>query len=130
MVQSFLRSGRKHYGTAFPFHNCAKHVIALGIERVIFIEPYQISRADLIYGYAFASSDGYKRAQYLKHFSGISQRRYRDIFEKGKRGSKSGAVHDWYEDICKPRICHREADYTASERQSIEDNFNSLAGDD
>lgn len=33
------------YTTTFPCHNCAKHVIAAGIERVVFIEPYQKSKA-------------------------------------------------------------------------------------
>lgn len=118
------------YVTTFPCHNCAKHIIASGIKKVIFIEPYPKSRTELLYGDAIANSDAEKKAIHFKHFSGISPRRYRDIFEKGKRRSKSGVVHDWYEDICKPRIGHREADYTASERQSIEDNFGGLADED
>lgn len=33
------------YGTTFPCHNCAKHIIAAGIKRVVFIEPYPKSKA-------------------------------------------------------------------------------------
>jgi len=31
--------------TTFPCHNCAKHIIAAGVERVIYIEPYPKSKA-------------------------------------------------------------------------------------
>lgn len=33
------------FSTTFPCHNCAKHIIAAGIKRVIFIEPYLKSKA-------------------------------------------------------------------------------------
>lgn len=37
--------GATMYCTTFPCHNCAKHIIAAGIERVFFIEPYPKSKA-------------------------------------------------------------------------------------
>ena len=122
--------GATLYVTTFPCHNCAKHIIASGIKKVIFIEPYPKSRTELLYGDAIANTETEKKAIHFRHFSGISPRRYRDIFEKGKRRSKSGEIHDWYEDLCKPRIGHREANYTASEHQSIEDNFGELVKED
>jgi len=33
------------YSTTFPCHNCAKHIVASGIERVVFVEPYPKSKA-------------------------------------------------------------------------------------
>ncbi|ASF45007.1 anti-phage dCTP deaminase [Methylovulum psychrotolerans] len=33
------------FSTTFPCHNCAKHIIAAGIERVVFVEPYPKSKA-------------------------------------------------------------------------------------
>ncbi|WP_339916420.1 deaminase [Photorhabdus stackebrandtii] len=32
------------YCTTFPCHNCAKHIVASGIRRVIYIEPYPKSK--------------------------------------------------------------------------------------
>lgn len=32
------------YATTFPCHNCTKHIVAAGISRVVFIEPYQKSK--------------------------------------------------------------------------------------
>jgi deoxycytidylate deaminase len=33
------------YCTTFPCHNCAKHIIAAGIDRVVYVEPYPKSKA-------------------------------------------------------------------------------------
>ncbi|GGD91229.1 deoxycytidylate deaminase [Tsuneonella deserti] len=33
------------YVTTFPCHNCTKHILAAGIKRVVFMEPYPKSRA-------------------------------------------------------------------------------------
>ena len=32
--------GQTMYVTTFPCHNCAKHIIAAGLQRVIYLEPY------------------------------------------------------------------------------------------
>lgn len=37
--------GSELYCTTFPCHNCAKHIIASGIKRVTYIEPYPKSKA-------------------------------------------------------------------------------------
>lgn len=42
-------AGATMYVTTFPCHNCAKHIIASGISRVVYIEPYPKSRTDLLY---------------------------------------------------------------------------------
>lgn len=38
--------GANLYTTTFPCHNCTRHIIAAGIERVFYIEPYAKSRAE------------------------------------------------------------------------------------
>ncbi len=38
-------AGGTLYCTTFPCHNCAKHIVAAGISRVVFIEPYPKSKA-------------------------------------------------------------------------------------
>lgn len=37
--------GATLYCTTFPCHNCAKHIVASGIERVVYVEPYPKSKA-------------------------------------------------------------------------------------
>src|SRR5205823_2764345 len=36
--------GATLYGTTFPCHNCAKHIVASGIKRLVYIEPYPKSQ--------------------------------------------------------------------------------------
>jgi deoxycytidylate deaminase len=38
-------SGATLYSTTFPCHNCAKHIVAAGIDRVVYVEPYAKSKA-------------------------------------------------------------------------------------
>ena len=38
-------NGHSLYVTTFPCHNCAKHIVAAGIQRVVYLEPYSKSRA-------------------------------------------------------------------------------------
>lgn len=38
-------TGSTLYCTTFPCHNCAKHIIASGVSRVVYVEPYPKSRA-------------------------------------------------------------------------------------
>lgn len=42
--------GARMFVTAFPCHYCARHLVAAGIERVSFIEPYPKSRALALHG--------------------------------------------------------------------------------
>ena len=37
--------GATLYCTTFPCHNCTKHILAAGIRRVVYIEPYPKSLA-------------------------------------------------------------------------------------
>lgn len=37
--------GATLYTTTFPCHNCAKHIIAAGIRKVVYVEPYPKSKA-------------------------------------------------------------------------------------
>jgi deoxycytidylate deaminase len=60
--------GATLYVTTFPCHNCAKHIIAAGILKVVFIEPYPKSRTELLYGDAIASTPTEVDAVHFSHF--------------------------------------------------------------
>lgn len=112
------------YVTTFPCHNCAKHIVACGISRVVFIEPYPKSRAESFYRDSISLSNDYTSGRVsFVHFEGISPRRYGDIFEKGKRRSDDGEIHQWYKETCSPLIGNLEVDYTGSELHAIYDNI-------
>src|SRR5207237_806457 len=49
--------GATLFSTTFPCHNCAKHIVAAGIRRVVYIEPYEKSQAIQLHGDAIRSDD-------------------------------------------------------------------------
>ena len=107
------------FGTTFPCHNCAKHIVAAGITRVVFIEPYPKSQAIKLSGDAISFEEQATDKVVFQHFVGISPRRYRDIFEKGKRRDVDGNFLEWYEDTPAPRISDRAPNHVYSEDSAI-----------
>jgi deoxycytidylate deaminase len=78
--------------TTFPCHNCTKHILAAGIKRVVYMEPYPKSRAkDLHQNEIEIEKNTSGKVSFLP-FLGISPVRYRDIFQKGRRKNSSGAA--------------------------------------
>ncbi|PHR95553.1 MAG: cytidine deaminase [Blastopirellula sp.] len=74
------------YCTTFPCHNCAKHIIAAGVERVIYIEPYPKSKAlefhDESIDFSSEPSDNKDIPQKVRFepFVGIGPRKFFDLF--------------------------------------------------
>ncbi|SEG46265.1 Cytidine and deoxycytidylate deaminase zinc-binding region [Bosea lathyri] len=84
--------------TTFPCHLCAKHIIASGIKRVVFIEPYPKSYALELYAdeiiVAKTTDKGEKRIKF-EPFTGIAPYRYRELFERRKRKDGDGNAQEW-----------------------------------
>ncbi|MBL8578885.1 MAG: dCMP deaminase [Mesorhizobium sp.] len=84
------------YCTTFPCHMCAKHIVSAGIAKVFFLEPYPKSLALDLHSDSIQieSSDRGRYQSYpavqFQHFHGISPRRYRELFERGKRKRSGG----------------------------------------
>lgn len=93
------------YVTTFPCHNCTKHIIASGIKRVHFLEPYPKSRAKQLHSNEIEIEKSSVNKVSFLPFLGISPFRYRDIFEKGVR-KRGGEAKTWYstEDTPQPLI--------------------------
>jgi deoxycytidylate deaminase len=75
------------YATTFPCHNCARHIIAAGIQRVYYIEPYAKSKAELLHSDAIVVEEKalkrprrHERKIPFTHFVGVGPRRYLDLF--------------------------------------------------
>lgn len=93
------------YCTTFPCHLCAKHIVASGITKVVYLEPYPKSYAQKLHSDSIAvdgSSDVGKVD--FKPFIGISPFRYRDLFEKGKRKDDLGEARKWFSEPRRPMI--------------------------
>jgi deoxycytidylate deaminase len=76
-------SGGTLYTTLFPCHICSKHIIAAGIKRVIYIEPYPKSRTmELLDDFITLDSGEKENDEKIcfEPFVGIGPRRYVDLF--------------------------------------------------
>lgn len=77
--------GATLYTTTFPCHNCAKHLLAAGIARVVFMEPYPKSEAlslhdDALYLRGVGCSESSDKMR-LEHFMGLSTRAFERYFQ-------------------------------------------------
>lgn len=113
--------GATIFVTTFPCHNCAKHLVAAGVKRIVYIEPYPKSRALILHDDALTKDQSRKDFVVLSHFHGISPRRYRDIFEKGKRKNKDNTAKPWYEDRPAPLVGDRFSSHVLFEPAILEE---------
>jgi cytidine deaminase len=93
------------YTTTFPCHNCARHIVAAGISRVEYIEPFPKSLAEDLHGDAIrveGESDQPRRVAFLP-FVGIAPSRYADLFRMTKRRDSTGTVRRWNQADALPR---------------------------
>lgn len=87
--------GKILYCTTFPCHICARHIVAAGIKKVVYIEPYEKSLALDLHSDAIVNgdkSDDINKTSFI-NFEGVSPRRYAKFFEyRQKRKDENGNV--------------------------------------
>lgn len=118
----FSVAGGVLYTTTFPCHECTRHIVASGIKRVVYLEPYAKSRAEKLFAEQIrlsrprgAENDvsrnqlGYKRppVEYVP-FMGIAPRRQPELFSWLRRKVEEGPVQPFH------------LDATSTIRESIE----------
>jgi deoxycytidylate deaminase len=116
------------YCTTFPCHNCAKHLIASGIKRVVYVEPYPKSKALEFHSESInmdINLDNDKSVLF-EPFIGVGARRFLDFFSmsagvgsKLKRKNKDGTVIDWDKDSAKLRVTLLPESYLEVEKSTI-----------
>ena len=113
--------------TTFPCHNCARHIIASGVARVVFVEPYAKSRAELLHEddikVGGPADPGPSPRVLFEHHRGIGPRRYVDYFSMNLsdgytmiRKGKSGDLVQWNPREAAPRTALPEYGYKQIER--------------
>lgn len=106
-------TGGTLYSTTFPCHNCAKHIVAAGIRRVVYIEPYPKSRAIDFHNDSITTTPGPEKTkvQFIP-FVGIGPRRYFELFSMSgyntypliRKNSKTGKPVPWAIEKAKLRV--------------------------
>uniref|UniRef100_UPI0035581F52 anti-phage dCTP deaminase n=1 Tax=Salinarimonas chemoclinalis TaxID=3241599 RepID=UPI0035581F52 len=81
------------YCTTFPCHVCARHIIAAGISRVVYIEPYPKSQAKKLYRRAVRVDEDREasaNAVAFEAFVGVAPSRFFDLFSFVERKNRQG----------------------------------------
>ncbi len=83
--------------TTFPCHMCARHIIASGIKRVVYIEPYPKSMAPELYDRSIWVDDDEPKetAVHFAPFIGLAPLRFMELFSFRERKDKLGYVVNW-----------------------------------
>ena len=116
--------GATLYTTTFPCHLCAKHIIAAGLDRVVYVEPYPKSKAKNFYSDSIAA-DPVRPTQgsvVFESFVGIAPRQYLELFEmrdSNCRKTENGRVIDWSNVNKKPKITRHMNTYLMLEKNII-----------
>lgn len=90
--------GTTLYCTTFPCHICARHIIAAGITKVVFIEPYPKSMTKTLYSAEISTDDhvgSLPDAVVFEPFSGVAPRLYQRVFEYRPRKNREGNIVHW-----------------------------------
>lgn len=71
------------YTTAFPCHNCARHIVSAGIRRVVFLDPYEKSLAERLHvdslGVDLSPATGRDIVRFDPYI-GVAPSRYPELF--------------------------------------------------
>lgn len=90
-LMSLVRSGTKLeenatlFSTTYPCHNCARHIVAAGIGRVVYLEPYAKSLAIELHDDSIADNlppDEVGSRVRFDPYQGVSPRLYESVFTK------------------------------------------------
>ena len=96
------------YSTTFPCHECTRHIVAAGIERVVYIEPYPKSLGPELHGdsvevrgrspsHEIWKSKGLPSEEKVKFepFVGVGPRIFEQVFRGRERKDGHGDPVDW-----------------------------------
>lgn len=88
-VEGQTTVGTNLYCTTYPCHSCARHIVAAGVHKVIYIEPYEKSLALQLHDDAITDTDEQEKVKF-EPFEGVSPKRYSKFFYGENRKDFSG----------------------------------------
>jgi deoxycytidylate deaminase len=120
--------GANLYCTTFPCHNCAKHIIAAGITKVVYVEPYPKSKASEFHDDSISLEISANKKVIFEPFVGVGPRSFFNLFSVNLgtvyeiiRKTKDGKPVEWKEHQARLRMQMLPTSYI--ERESITTNY-------
>jgi deoxycytidylate deaminase len=125
--------GKALFTTTFPCHNCTRHIIASGIAKVVYIEPYPKSKAKDLHSDAICfDEDEAKDSGKIPFvpFVGLGPRRYLDLFslqlttgDPVERKGTDGKPVRWEKRLQRgPRVAMEPYSYLEREQKALDEN--------
>ena len=129
-------AGTTLYTTTFPCHNCTRHIVAAGISRVVYVEPYPKSLAFQLHydsisleekGWSRPATQNCRTKVSFEPFVGVGPRRFYDLFSltlgtgrelRRKEKRKSGDKHKWKRGAERPRVPMDPTSYLDREKKA------------
>ncbi|MCG3773955.1 MAG: tRNA-specific adenosine deaminase [Nitrospira sp.] len=113
------------YTTTFPCHVCARHIVAAGIERVVYVEPYPKSLVGDLHQDSIVvdNPNGASKHVLFIQFIGIAPRPFMRLFgmeSKDWRKTQAGKIVPWNPMIANPRLYESPAIYLIEEQHSFD----------
>lgn len=115
--------GATLFSTTFPCHNCAKHIVAAGVKRVVYVEPYPKSKALPFHNDSIVpvgeSGPNNEKSVVFEPFAGVGPRRFFDLFSMNLGSSyplrrkikETGRKKEWHIDKAQLRIQMKPISY-------------------
>lgn len=100
-------NGSAMYSTTYPCHECTRLIIASGIKRVVYVDPYPKSQVPEMY--PFQVSEGTAASDdrvVFQPFQGVAPRLYKSVFAMYERSREqlSGEYGQWNAAHAPPRL--------------------------
>ncbi|MCA9228008.1 MAG: hypothetical protein KDA47_20445, partial [Planctomycetales bacterium] len=110
------------YTTTFPCHECARHIVAAGIRRVVYRVPYPKSLVRELYPDSIDVDGDLDENTHVtfQPFVGIAPRRFRQFFEMRQRKDRRGFVVQWKRDKARPNLGDYVPNYGLIEKDEAE----------
>lgn len=110
------------YCTTFPCHLCARHIVAAGIRRVVYIEPYAKSLAAQLYPDSIdvesKTASGHQVS--FEPFVGVAPRQYLNLFSMLERKDSTGSVISLDRTTANPRCQSSVPTYMRNESSNLD----------
>jgi len=89
------------YTTTFPCHDCARHLVAAGIQKVVFIEPYPKSLVGQLFDDSISLDTSHPAPGHVpfQTFVGVGPTRYMQLFKMALRKDSEGRAIQWHEHL-------------------------------
>lgn len=128
------------YCTTFPCHNCAKHIVASGINKVLYIEPYPKSKATEFHQDSIELLDSGEKQELneqskviFKPFVGVGPKSFFKLFSINigggnviKRKDKSGKIVKFNPESARIKTVMLPSSYIERERYAVSQLFDMM----